>query len=455
MVRPPISRTSVSGEPRGPLCGMGVCFECRSESGSRRRTCLARTEWKQPPERAEVVVVGAGPAGLAAAATAAELGVSVLLVDENDGPGGQIWRGGSDESHSLAGRAPQAGALLLGGVAVADAESGRTLHLTDPEGRRSARVEYDRLILATGARELFLPFPGWTLPGVVGAGGLQALVKSGLDIVGARVVVAGSGPLLLAAAAFLAGEGAEVVAVCEQAAITSAAMPVVTRPRLIGQAAGLRLALGPTEYLFGTWVSEAFGRGRLEGVVITDGRRRWSERCDWLACGYGLVPNLELARLLGCRASEAGVEVDVGLRTSVEGVFAAGEVLGIGGIECAVTEGALAAFGATGTRPPLHLEERRRRLRAAARAMADAFVLRSEISTLARDDILLCRCEDVTVVQARRHGSLREAKLQTRLGMGPCQGRICGAAARVLFGWGADRVRPPLVPMTVEALGRD
>lgn len=447
----PVTRNSVTGEPRGPLCGIGVCFECRPAGGS--RTCLARSPWEPPPAQAEIVVVGGGPAGLAAAGAAADLGAEVVILDENPTPGGQIWRGPSPEAADLADRARQAGARWCGGCSVYDADPVGTLWITDASGMHSARIGFERLVLATGARELFLPFPGWTLPGVVGAGGLQALVKGGADVEGQRVVVAGTGPLLLAVAAFLADRGAVVTSVCEQATLGRLAGFMARSPRLAARAATLRLGLGPSPYRFGTWVVEACGRDRLESVVVTDGRRRWRERCDWLACGYGLVPNLELARLLGCATQGDAVVVDRRLRTTRDRVFAAGEALGIGGVECALVEGEMAGCTAAGSVPPTDLIERRQRARSAAARMAQAFALGPEVLALAGPETLLCRCEDVPLGEVRGCTSFREAKLLTRLGMGPCQGRICGAATRALFGWEADRARPPLIPVSVHCLG--
>jgi NADPH-dependent 2,4-dienoyl-CoA reductase/sulfur reductase-like enzyme len=163
-------------------------------------------------ERAfDIVVVGAGPAGLAAARRAAETGARVAIVDDNRYPGGQIWRAGAN------GMALEAAAWMTGAVTwicgqrVVDAPAHGQLTLDD------ADIGYSRLIVATGARERFLPFPGWTLPNVMGAGGLQALVKSGMPVEGKRVAMAGSGPLLLAVARYLRQRGAQVRLIAEQA----------------------------------------------------------------------------------------------------------------------------------------------------------------------------------------------------------------------------------------------
>src|SRR5579884_2628526 len=163
-----------------------------------------------------IVVVGAGPAGLAAASAAAESGGSVTVLDDNPAAGGQIWRGkpAADAMRWLA-RFETSGAQLCSATQVV-APAGMRCLLAEQNGRPK-RFEYDQLILATGARELLLPFPGWTLPGVTGAGGLQALVRSGLPARGKRVVLCGTGPLLLAVGAHLRELGARVEAIAEQA----------------------------------------------------------------------------------------------------------------------------------------------------------------------------------------------------------------------------------------------
>src|SRR5215472_5233185 len=161
-----------------------------------------------------ITIVGAGPAGMAAAGSAVRCGAEVTVIDDNPAPGGQIWRG---EGRTLA-----AGAVFIGQARVVSGDSGnRTLLVETATGARN--LSYDKLILATGSRELFLPFPGWTLPGVFGVGCLQALAKSGLPLRGKRIAVAGSGPLLLAGAAYFRKQGANVVLIAEQASITSVA----------------------------------------------------------------------------------------------------------------------------------------------------------------------------------------------------------------------------------------
>jgi D-hydroxyproline dehydrogenase subunit alpha len=389
----------------------------------------------------DILVVGAGPAGLSAAQRASESGASVTLLDDNPATGGQIWR---KERHSL--RLPAAVKVLCGARVVAAPEP---RVLTVERHRDSFDLEYDRLILATGARELFLPFPGWTLPHVMGAGGLQALAKSGMPVAGKSVVVAGSGPLLLAVAKYLRDHGAIVRLVAEQTGesrLLPFALNLFRHPAKLWQAAGLRFGV---RYRSATWPVSA----QPGSVTLRHGQNTWTLACDYLACGFGLVPNVELAALLGCRLSPSGVEVDAYQQSSVEGIYCAGEVTGIGGLDLSLVEGEIAGYAAAGRLDAAKaLRGVRDQHRRFAAALARAFDLRRELRDLPHDDTFVCRCEDVTFGRVRRCAGWREAKLHTRCGMGPCQGRVCGAALEFLLGWKAESVRPPVFPARIETL---
>jgi NADPH-dependent 2,4-dienoyl-CoA reductase/sulfur reductase-like enzyme len=315
-------------------------------------------------------------------------------------------------------------------------------------------LKYERLILATGAREVFLPFPGWTLPGVMGAGGLQALVKGGLPIAGKRMVLSGSGPLLLAVAAELARRGARIEGVFEQASLGTLirlSAGLIRHPKKIVEGLRYRNSIRSTPYRAGSWVTEARGSDRLASVtVFCRGKSREIE-CDFLGCGFHLTPNLELPRLLGCRIEGDSVSVDSEMRTSVDGIFCAGELTGIGGLEKALIEGEIAGRSAAG-KPSAHLHHRRERLVLFGRKLDTAFRVREEIGTLPRDETIVCRCEDVKHSALAAARGWREAKLHTRCGMGPCQGRICGAATAFLFGWQQEGARPPATPASLAAL---
>jgi D-hydroxyproline dehydrogenase subunit alpha len=311
-------------------------------------------------------------------------------------------------------------------------------------------------VLATGARERFLPFAGWTLPNVTGAGGLQALAKSGMPIAGKRIVVAGSGPLLLAVAQYLAGHGARVAVIAEQApqsAIFNFGTSLAAHPGKLQQALSLRAKLWRIPYLTSCWPVSAQGKDRVESVTLRRGGRTWTEPCDYLACGFGIISNTELAELLGCRIQASSVAVDDYQRTTVPAVYAAGEVTGIGGLDLALVEGEIAGYAAVGRNvEAAHLFAARERHRSFAAALESAFALRSELRALPAPDTLVCRCEDVAWQRIRECSGWREAKLHTRCGMGPCQGRVCGGAVEFLMGWRSETVRPPLFPARVETL---
>jgi D-hydroxyproline dehydrogenase subunit alpha len=188
-------------------------------------------------------------------------------------------------------------------------------------------------------------------------------------------------------------------------------------------------------------------------VTFTDGRKSWTHPCDYLACGFGLVPNLELPVLLGCEIQDGAVQVDEWQQTSVSRLFCAGETTGVGGLELALAEGQIAGWAAAGEQPRAQalFPERARALRSKD-SLDRAFALRSELKTLARADTLVCRCEDVAFGRLREQESWRAAKLQTRCGMGPCQGRVCGPAVEFLLGWRAESVRPPILPAPLARL---
>ncbi len=409
-------------------------------------------------ESFEVLVAGGGPAGWAAGVCAAECGARVGIVDDNPALGGQIWRAVSHQSHEearpWAERIRRAPVQVLCGMRIfSQPEPGIML----AEAAFGCHVlRYRKLILATGAREGFLPFPGWTLPNVMGAGGLQAMVKAGLPVRGKRVVVAGSGPLLLAVAAYLCQQGAEIPMICEQAtaaALARFAVTLATQPRKMAQAVHLRRQLAGVPFHTGSWPVAAKGERALAEVVISRRGIQETIPCDYLACGFHLVPNTELAAVLGCRLDKDCVQVDQLQRTSVPGIWCAGEATGIGGVELALVEGQIAGL-AVGERETAarQLFRRRKRLRRFTRALERAFVLRNELRSLSLPETLVCRCEDVAYARVAEHTCWRSAKLHTRCGMGPCQGRVCGPAVQFLFGWTPDSVRPPISPASVESL---
>ncbi len=441
-----------------------------------------------PPLEADIVIVGAGPAGLAAASAATRAGLRVLLVDAAPAVGGQIWRarlGVLDEGVArtldvLRG----SGVTVLAGTRVVMPLPDRTLLIDGPEGAR--RLRWRQLVLATGARERLLPFPGWTLPGVFGAGGLQALVKGGWPIAGRRVLVAGTGPLLLAVGATLKREGARVVGIVEEAPASSLARfggALLRQPRRAFEALRLAGALRGVPCRSGTCIVAAQGDGRIQRVVLGSagvaprdaagtaaghaaaGAGHRVVDCDVLAAGWGLVPQAELAQVLGCalapRFGAAAIVVDAAQRTNVPGVLAAGECVGVAGVRAARLQGRIAGAAAVrelegGDRAAARQGDAApgaalaRELRFAA-AVARVFPPPSGWPSRLESDTLVCRCEDVAWSALREHPDLRSAKLATRCGMGHCQGRLCHDALALAIGGARLVARPPLTPVALGA----
>ncbi len=415
----------------------------------------------------DLLIVGAGPAGIAAAVAAHHGKQRITILDDNPHPGGQIWRGETQTPADAAAakwfkRVRATNAQFINGARIfAQTEKGALLaEMADGE---TLSLRYQKLILATGARERFLPFPGWTLPNVFGAGGLQALVKGGLPIAGKRVVVAGTGPLLLAVAAYLKKRGAQVLLLAEQAPFSKLVgfgLQVLLSVSKAQQALELNWQLRGVRQEYDCWpvavhAEAAHGAGKLERVTMRQGRRTFELACDYLACGFHLVPNVEMAALLGCALRAGCVAVDEFQQSSISGVFCAGESTGIGGVEVALIAGQIAGLAASNR----HNDARRFfTARAQAQRFADAlnraFALRAELKQLPQADTLVCRCEDVSFAQLQQQPEWRAAKLHTRCGMGPCQGRICGPATEYLFGWQPTSVRPPAFPASIGSLAQ-
>lgn len=418
----------------------------------------------------EILIVGGGAAGMSAALAASGSSKKITVVDDNPRLGGQIWRAElgrtkSPEAVRLINAIEARRIEIVTDAQVFDAEN-NALFAETPNGL--TEFDYEKLIVATGARERLLPFPGWTLPGVFGAGGLQALVKGGLSVKGKRIVVAGTGPLLLAVAEYLKSKGANLIAIVEQAKssdINRFALRLFGAPSKLTQAVKLKKRLLGVPYITNSWVvSVKCGSPRVSKDVTSDeadtlsitlhqnGRQRVIE-CDYLACGFHLVANMELAELLNCAIENGFVVVDEFQQTSQPNIFCSGEPNGIGGVEASLVEGAIAGHAAAGNDPEARkLFRKRDKTRRFADALNHAFALRDELKYLAADDTVVCRCEDVQYGQLKEFTSSRSAKLQTRCGMGACQGRVCGAATEFIFGWERGAVRPPIFPVKLENL---
>ncbi len=439
-----------------------------------------------PDRVADLAVIGAGPAGLAGAVTAADGGCQVTVIDLGQRPGGQYWRhppaalgGGVGpsphgwrtfapllrrfEAHQRAGRIdylPETAVWRL------DRDDVVTVRAMAGERRPQARAVRARAALvATGAFDRQVPFRGWTLPGVMAVGGAQSLLKGSGVAPGRRVVVAGTGPFLLSAAEGLLRAGAEVAAIVEAnppGAYARAPRTVAAVPEKLVEAAGyaLTLARHRVPYLVGRAVVEAHGAQRLDSVTVRRVRRDWTPRgpgrtiaCDTLAVGFGFVPQLELLLQLGCevrvdRSGAVVAVVDSRQQTSVTDVYAAGEPTGVGGAELALAEGTLAGDAIASrlghgvvldARAREAAAQRRSRLRAFAELLALAHPVPAGWRTWCDEATVVCRCEEVTVGEVADAVALgaedpRAVKLLARPGMGWCQGRICGAAVAALTG---------------------
>jgi NADPH-dependent 2,4-dienoyl-CoA reductase/sulfur reductase-like enzyme len=417
-----------------------------------------------PQAHCDLLIIGAGPAGMAAALAAAPSGMRIVVVDDNPVPGGQIWRDGPGvqlpplaRQHRMA-LARHTNIEILSGTRVVGlgdrASAGDAAALILENATRGWTQHASRLILCTGARELLLPFPGWTLPGVTGAGGLQALIKAGLDVRSQRIVVAGTGPLLLAAASTARKAGAQVLRVAEMTswgALATFAAQLIRWPAKALQAPtllhpGLRT---------NAHVLEALGSTQVEAVRLQRGNTVEQLECERIACGFGLVPNTHLGQMLGCILGErSGLQVDALLQTTVPGIYAAGECTGFGGSERALLQGAMAGHAAAGDSEAAQaLQNQLARWNAFADALHRHFPLRTEtLAALPRPDTFVCRCEDVAHGALQQRSSWIDAKLHTRCGMGACQGRICGSAAQVLYGWTPQPARHLLSPARIATL---
>ena len=408
----------------------------------------------------DILIVGGGPAGMAAAVGAAcKTTAKITIIDDNPTFGGQIWRAElskikSPEARELIRKLDSDRIELTNGGQVFGQADERTL-LTETKNGTHA-VEFEKLIIATGARERFLPFPGWTLPNVFGAGGLQALVKGGLTVTDKKILVAGTGPLLFAVAEYLKVRGAKVALIAEQSPalkIYKFASSLARHPKKIVEAIRLRTKLMNVPYLTDCYVTSAEGDKRLEAVNLRRKAKNWRVECDYLACGFHLVPNIQLASLLGCQIENKVVKVNEYQEASLSGIYCAGEPTGIGGVELSLTEGRIAGLAAVGEmRAARGLFPARKKAQNFAAALNRAFAVRDELKYLADDATLICRCEDVDLGRLKPFDSWRSAKLQTRCGMGPCQGQICGPAVEFLLGWKTDGVRPPIFPVSLEGL---
>ncbi len=450
--------------------------------------------------RRDLVVIGAGPAGMAAAAKAADLGLSVTVLDEQPRPGGQIYRDvdrSAPVRGGILGKDYAYGASLTAGLchAAIDHVSGAVVWAIEDGFRifytkdgRGAQITADRVLLATGALERPMPLPGWTLPGVMTAGAGQILLKQS-GMVAKDAVLVGSGALLYLIAAQMVRAGTPPAALVE----------TQTRADLIGALRHLGGALRGWRYLLkGTGLLAEIirarvprytgatgiaieGENRAQAVTFTKGGRPQRIQCQTVFLHHGVVPDTQAARSLGVTHSwNAGQRcfvptADEWGQCDVPGIFVAGDGAGIGGAQAAELAGRLAVLKLAEDLDRLSVAERDRQARSlraalnrelAARPFLDAAYPPFAEASAPADSTVICRCEEVTAGDIRGYARLgclgpNQAKAFGRAGMGPCQGRYCGLTVTALLAeanrqtpdaTGYYRIRPPLKPVTLGEL---
>jgi NADPH-dependent 2,4-dienoyl-CoA reductase/sulfur reductase-like enzyme len=450
---------------------------------------------------ADIVIVGAGPAGISAAETLCANGLKPVLIDEGARAGGQGYRRpaeglGLDMNRLMGSEADKYAALhrrfegLLPRIdyrprTLAWAVDGKILHLLH-EGRAET-IAFERLLIASGAMDRVAPVPGWTLPGVFTLGGAQVALKDQGCLIGSRVAFLGSSALLALAARQYREMGAEIAVIADTTPLSAkaAALPRLLRvPRTLARglwymAASWRVG---TQMLHGVTAIAIEGAGRVEALLLRDAQGR--ERrfaCDAVALGHGLKPETQLADFAGAQFAYDPdfrlflPQID-GMGRAGPDLYLAGDGVRIGGADAAEASGALAAQAIlVDLGRPQDIAAVRRlartveRLRAFQRGLARAFAWPSAQIAALPDSVMLCRCENVTVGEVRTAMSrelgpieVNRVKAMTRCGMGRCQGRVCGPALQEIVaakaggdGASAGRLRgqAPVKPIALAAAG--
>jgi NADPH-dependent 2,4-dienoyl-CoA reductase/sulfur reductase-like enzyme len=461
-------------------------------------------------KEADLTIVGAGPGGLASAIEAARAGAKVVLLDENPAPGGQIYRRRHDSIEVLGSRSLgpdlKRGQKLLAEFDTVQSsvdyiENALVWGIFDDNTLAFARngtshlIRFRKLILSIGAYDRPVPFPGWTLPGVLSAGGAQVLVKGQRVLPGDKILLAGTGPLLLALAYQIIRAGGHVVAILEAGRMQGW---LDLGLGLLGQEA---LLFDAMRYLWTIrkagvpilrkhMILEARGNGRVEEAFVSEADENWRPKpgkervfsVDTLCLGYGFIPSTELTRLAGCSHRYEPLlggwipERDSLMETSARGVYAVGDSAGIAGSLAAAEQGRIAGIAAArslGYLSTLHAGRRiepprshLNRLVRLRRALDRISLPRSGLYELATDDTVLCRCEEITlreIKEALMEGAteMSELKRMTRMGMGLCQGRMCGPTLQEIMARltglppssiGHLNPRPPVKPIPLSAL---
>ena len=461
----------------------------------------------------DIAVIGAGPAGMAAAEEASAHGLRVVVLDEQPEPGGQIYRNISTNTRNgsqineILGTDYRKGATLARRFAMA-CEDGRTeyrseapvwqvdrdltLHFSHAGGADDLRPRH--LIVATGAMERPVPIPGWTLPGVMSAGGAQIMLKAARAVPDGSVVVAGAGPLLLLVAGQLADAGAEIMAVLETTGTADYLAALPKLPAALRAQGDLRKGIAMRRSLrnakipiySGVSALAAVGSDRFEAIRFMHRGKSREISAGTLLLHHGVVPNVQITRQLGCDHAWDEAQrcwrpvLDDWYNASIPGVAVAGDGGGIAGAEAAALAGRIAALQAAHSLGRLPAEERDAKAAPLRRDLAGHLAIRPLLDALFRptQEILappgaatvVCRCEEVTAGGIRDAVALgatgpNQMKAYLRCGMGPCQGRLCGltvseiiaeARGKTVAETGYYRIRPPIKPVTLgELAGMD
>jgi NADPH-dependent 2,4-dienoyl-CoA reductase/sulfur reductase-like enzyme len=453
-------------------------------------------------ERAQPLIVGAGPAGIRAAAALVAAGLRPIVVDEAPHCGGQIYRqplvaDGRDARARYGSEAAKAMRLHQDFAALSDHvdhwPQALLWNLRDGiadivRDGINHRVSYDGLILATGATDRVLPIAGWTLPGVFTLGGAQIALKAQGCAIGSRVVFIGSGPLLYLVAWQYQKTGVEVAAVLDAAPLAakfnlvrglSLAPAIVLR----GMRMAAELRLRGTAIHFGVEGVRIEGTTRVEGIVFRSGGREQRLACDGIGYGLNLRSETQLADLAGCAfrydaRDRAHLPMrEASGRSSVSGVYLAGDGARIAGADAAERAGERAALALLEDRKLPHdrahaaaLEAELRRIDRLRDVLESAFPYPAHWADDIADDTLLCRCEEISAGEARQAikdfslSELNRLKAVSRIGMGRCQGRVCGTAAaellaretqRDIASCGRLRAQPPIKPIPFALMTSD
>jgi pyruvate/2-oxoglutarate dehydrogenase complex dihydrolipoamide dehydrogenase (E3) component len=445
-----------------------------------------------------VLIIGAGPAGLACADQLSRAGQRVVIIDDNVQAGGQYFRQlppgyvvGTNSRllrdkarfDTLASALARPEVTYLRSTTVWGSPGSLTVAYAGPSG--SGRIRGSAVVIASGGQDQPLPFTGWTLPGVISAGGALNLAKAHGLVPSGKVMVVGNGPLVLVAAATLAAAGANLVGVVEAQPNRKLFGAVQTAlwaaPNLLMIAAAYRRQIWQSGASFKTgWmVAEATGNGAIDKVAIApvdqDGRPRrqhqeWHD-VDTLVLGYGIIPTIDFARMMGCRTTldrslNGLVPVrSAKLETSVPRVYAIGDGAGIGGVEVALLEGLIAADAILGKSGDHALARQYGNLDRFRRQLNEAYCP-SHTLRAAQPDTIVCRCEELTLGDLAEDANfgcrdLDRLKKSSRIGMGRCQGRNCLPTLTKLLDLPAEtletlpRVRPPIKPIQLRYLAAD